>query len=91
MYLTQGDIMKEMTRFSRRELEDDKKEKVIWFWYRDVILQAQERGLVKVIGDSPELPFYQRKFSESIQVISDECRKMIIELGGKVMEKDVVV
>ena len=39
----------------------------LWFFYRDVMLQAQERGLIKIIVDSEDRPFWWRKFEESIE------------------------
>ena len=40
----------------------------LWFWYRDVILQAQDRGFLKVVGHSQDMPFWWRKFEESIEL-----------------------
>jgi hypothetical protein len=39
----------------------------LWFFYRDVMLQAKERGLVQIIGDSEDHPFWRRTFEESIE------------------------
>ena len=39
-----------------------------WCWYRDTILQAQERGLAKVIVHTEDCPFWWRKFVDSIEL-----------------------
>lgn len=39
-----------------------------WWWYRDCILQAEGRGLVKIIVHTPDNPFWCRKFNESIEL-----------------------
>jgi len=46
-------------------------------WYRDVILQAQDRGYLKVVAHSDDVPFWYRKFDESIEI--SESLKSIIE------------
>jgi hypothetical protein len=83
-YMTQGDLMKELTRCSRRELEGDQREKMVWHWYMNCILQAEDRGFVKVVNNDDGC-FYVRKFSETVQVISEDLKKMIEENGGKMM------
>lgn len=50
--------------------------RVLWFWYRDVILQAQDRGLVKVISHTEDKPFWWRSFGESIE-LSDRIKEII--------------
>jgi hypothetical protein len=42
---------------------------VSYWWYRDVVLQAQERGLVKVIAHTEDKPFWWRSFAESIEIL----------------------
>lgn len=65
--MTLGELQKEVGRCHQREFG----EKITWVWYRDVILQAQEKGLLKIIGDSD---FHVRKFSESIEVLSEQLK-----------------
>jgi len=48
-----------------------------YFYYRDVILQAQERGYLKVIAHTEDKPFWWRTFEESIEL--DEKMKGLIE------------
>lgn len=59
---SEGDMVKEIIRF-----REDKRS-APWFWYRDTLLQAQDRGYLKVIADSDVLPFWWRKFDESIEM-----------------------
>ena len=47
-----------------------------WWWFRDVILQAQEKELIKIIGHTESNPFWWRKFSESIEIL-DKMKIMI--------------
>lgn len=47
-----------------------------FWWYRDVMLQAKERGLLKIIADSEDNPFFCRKFDESIEM-SDKLKELI--------------
>jgi hypothetical protein len=51
---------------------------VSFWWYRDVILQAQERGLVKVIAHTEEKPFWWRSVEESIE-LSDKMKDLILK------------
>jgi hypothetical protein len=51
---------------------------VSYWWYRDVILQAQERGLVKVIAHTEDCPFWWRKFADSIE-LSDKIKELIMK------------
>ena len=52
-----------------------------WFWYRDVIIQAQLRDLIKIVGHSKEMPFWWRKFGECIEIVSEQL-KIAIENGS---------
>lgn len=47
-----------------------------YFWYRDVILQAQDRGYLKVIAHSEDKPFWWRTFEESIE-LSDNMKQLL--------------
>lgn len=49
---------------------------ILWFWYRDVILQAQERGLIKIIAHTEENPFWWRLFADSIE-LADRAKEII--------------
>jgi len=53
----------------------DKSHIMYWF-YRDTILQAQERGLVKVIAHTEDKPFWWRSFESSIE-LSDRIKELI--------------
>ena len=50
-----------------------------WFWYRDVIRQAEQRGYVRVTGHSDELPFWWRKFDDSVEATSEKLREKMAE------------
>lgn len=66
---TEGDLMGEICR-----LRDGNYSCV---WYRDVIKQAEERGYLKVISHTEEMPFWWRKFDDSIEVTSEKLKNMI--------------
>lgn len=51
-------------------------EKPYW-WYRDVLRQAEERGLIRIMGHSEQVPFWWRKFDESVEVISEKLKEAI--------------
>jgi hypothetical protein len=53
----------------------DKSHIMYWF-YRDIILQAEERGLVKVVANTEDKPFWWRSFEESIE-LSDRIKELI--------------
>jgi len=40
---------------------------IYWFWYRDILLEAQSRDLVRITAHTEEMPFWWRKFDESIE------------------------
>ena len=48
-------------------------------WYRDVLRQAEERGMLKITGHSDETPFWWRKFSDSIELISEKLKEEIVK------------
>ena len=48
----------------------------LWWWYRDIMLVAQERGLVKVIAHTEDKPFWWRTFAESIE-LADKIKELI--------------
>lgn len=56
--------------------------KVMWWWYRDCILQAQERGLVKVITHTDDKPFWCRTFAESIE-LTDKVKELIEKINQR--------
>lgn len=58
-----------------------------WFWYRDVLRQAEQRGFLRVTGHSDEFPFWWRWFDDSVEVLSDRLREKIIEDEAKQLEK----
>ena len=66
----EGDLIGEVIRL-RREGQKP------WFWYRDVLRQAQERGLLRIAGHTEEMPFWWRKFDESVEVTSEKLREKI--------------
>ena len=41
---------------------------VMWWWYRDNMLQAQDRGLIKITANTNEMPFWWMNFSDSIEI-----------------------
>ena len=53
-----------------------------WFWYRNVLLQAQEKRLIRIIPNDSNCPFWWRHFDESIEILNDRLRTMI--QGGSV-------
>ncbi len=56
--------------------------KVTWWWFRDIILQAQERGLVKVIAHTDDKPFWWRTFAESIE-LTDKVKELIEKINQR--------
>ena len=58
-----------------------------WFWYRDVLRQAEKRGYLKVTQDSEEKPFWWRRFDESVEVLSDKLREAIVEDEAEQLRK----
>ena len=49
----------------------------MYWYYRNVLIQAQERGLVRITGHSNEIPFWWRKFDESIEILSEQLKTAI--------------
>ena len=46
-----------------------------YWWYRDVLLQAQDRRILRIVGHSEERPFWWRPFSEAVQVTSERLEE----------------
>ena len=40
-----------------------------WFWYRDVLCEAERRGLLRITTHTPDRPFWWRPFKASIEVV----------------------
>jgi hypothetical protein len=71
MWFSEGELHGEVCRCHRGE--------VPWFWYRNVLLQAQERGAIRISGHSEERPFWWRKFEDSVEVTSDKLAALMKE------------
>jgi len=61
-WFTESELAQELNRFKNDQ------EHIPWFWYRDVILHAQERGYAKVTAHTDDKPFWWRKFEDSIEL-----------------------
>lgn len=73
-WFSEGDLIGEVVRL---RCEGQKP----WFWYRDVLRQAEQRGFLRIIGHSDELPFWWRRFDDSVEVVSEKLREKIKEGG----------
>lgn len=73
-----GELFKEIYRCYRRESP--------WFWYRDVLLQASNRGLVKISGVSS--PFWTQDFSKSVELLSEKLKEFFKEEMTKDSERE---
>lgn len=69
IWLGTSDLMKEIYICSQGEH--------MYWYYRNVLIQAQERGLVRITGHSNEIPFWWRKFDESIEILSEQLKTAI--------------
>ena len=58
-----------------------------YWWYRDVLRQAEQRGFLRVTGHSDELPFWWRWFDDSVDVTSNRLREAIIEDEAEQLRK----
>jgi hypothetical protein len=70
-WYSEGDLIGEIIKFRRYG--------ALWFWYRDVLLQAQERGFVKITAHTDDKPFWWRKFGESIEIVNEKLKEKIAE------------
>jgi hypothetical protein len=50
-----------------------------WFWYRDVLRQAEGRGFVRITAHTDEKPFWWRSFGESVEMLSDKLKEKAAE------------
>lgn len=69
-YFSEGDLMGEIC-----SLRSSKSYSCIW--YRDVMAQAENRGLIKIVSHTKDMPFWWRKFDESVEIISEKLKNMI--------------
>ena len=61
-----------INRFSQRQ-------GVFYLWYRDVMIQAHQRGFVRIHGHSEELPFWWRSFADSVEIVSEDLKGIVAE------------
>lgn len=65
---------------------------VSWWWYRDVSSYAQEKGLekglIKVIAHTEDIPFWWRAFAESIE-LTDKMKELIEKNRQRDLHKNV--
>ena len=50
---------------------------VPYFWYRDVLLQAQDRGLLRITAHEEGNPFWWRRWEDSVEVVSDRLAQAL--------------
>jgi hypothetical protein len=70
-WFSEGELFGEVCRCYRRE--------VPWFWYRDVLLQAEQRGVIKLVQERDGKPFWWMGFEESVEIASDGLKKVLVE------------
>ena len=45
-----------------------------WFWYRDVLLQAEQRGIIRITKEKDGKPFWWMRFEDSVEVVSEKLQ-----------------
>ena len=70
-WFSEGDLCCNIAKCYRRE--------VPWFWYRNVLAQAEQRGFVRIVGHSEELPLWWRPFDEAVEVLSEKLAVVLRE------------
>ncbi len=69
IWFSEGELFSEICRCYRRE--------TTWFWYRDVLRQAEQRGFLKIVGHSDKNPFWWRTFEDSVEVTSAKLAELM--------------
>ena len=64
---TNTGLMEEVIRCRNREYP--------YFWYMEVMREAEKRGFLRITGHSDEKPFWWRQFDESIEILNDQLRE----------------
>jgi hypothetical protein len=80
IWFSDGDLVGEVVRLRREG------QKPYW-WYRDVLRQAEQRGFLRVTQDTEEKPFWWRHFDDSVEVVSDKLREAIVRDEAEQIEK----
>ena len=71
IWFSDGELIGEVCRCYRQE--------VPWFWYRDVFLQAEQRGVVRIDQEGGGNPFWWLKFEDAVEVLSDKLATVMRE------------
>ena len=56
-----------------------RKENATWFWYRDVLLQAEQRGFLRLVHERDGKPFWWLGFEDSVEVASEKLASLLRE------------
>ncbi len=65
-----GELIGEVCRCYREEHP--------WFWYRDVLLQAEQKGIIRILRNEVK-PFWWMKFEDSIEIVSEKLQATLRE------------
>ena len=74
MNFSEGELFGEVARCCRGD--------ALWFWYRDVIAQAEKRGFLRIVGHSDDKPMWWRSFDEGVEVTSEKLAEVLRSEAG---------
>lgn len=65
-----------------------RREGASWFWYKDVLLDAEQKGFIKITKNSEEKPFWWNKFDDSVENLSEQLKQKISQDDKDYEEKN---
>ena len=68
-WFSEGELIGEVCKCYRMEVQ--------WFWYRDVLRQAEQRGIIRIVGHDEKTPFWWRRFDQSIEIVSEKLAEVL--------------
>ena len=70
IWFPEGELCGEVCKAYRKE--------TYWFWRRDVLLQAEERGLLRITGDRAGT-FWAGRFEDNVEVLAKRLEDLLAE------------